>query len=312
MDIRQLRHFLAAIDHGTLMNAADAVHVTQQGLSKSIRALELSLGVSLLERGRFGVRPTPYGEVVANRARIICGYSRLAEQDVRALQAGDAGTVSIGVGPYFERQVVPPTIRKLSRLRPNVSIRVVTGPTNRLIDLLMAGEVDFTVSTPSEKMTFPSDIEAEVMFSERETAVVRATHPIARKKTCSMRDLAVYPWIMSVGAGNERERVTRLLRDNAKEWPPRVVLTDSVDTIVDLLKQDDFVHLCSPELLGVSRPRSSLASVPIDEVIDRRSAILARRKGEQLMPAVVLAQDLVREGCRLVCPDYRRKRINEG
>jgi DNA-binding transcriptional LysR family regulator len=296
MDIRQLRHFLAAVEHGSLLRAAEAVHVSQQGLSKSIRALELSLGATLLDRGRFGVKPTAFGLALAQRARVICGYSKLAEDDIKALKVGDAGTVAIGIGPYFERQVIPAVVLKLSKLRPNVSIRLYSGPTSRLLEWLASGEIDFSVSTPSNRMAFPPEVDVETLFSEREVAIVRAKHPLAKRRECSLKDALSYPWIMSSVANTERDRVTRMLREIANGWPPRVVMVDSVDTIVDLLRQEDFVHLSTPGLLRALR--ADLSPVVIKEITDRRCGMLGKRRGETPMPAVELAMSLVKSECR--------------
>ena len=53
MDIRQLRHFVALVETGTAHAAANDQHISQPGLSSSIKRLENQLGVSLfVRRGR--------------------------------------------------------------------------------------------------------------------------------------------------------------------------------------------------------------------------------------------------------------------
>ena len=50
MNTRQLRHFLAVMDLGTLSAAAEAVHLSQPALSRSLRALEDELRAPLFDR----------------------------------------------------------------------------------------------------------------------------------------------------------------------------------------------------------------------------------------------------------------------
>jgi len=50
MDTRQLRHFVALVETGTAHAAADDQHISQPGLSSSIKRLEQQLGVALFER----------------------------------------------------------------------------------------------------------------------------------------------------------------------------------------------------------------------------------------------------------------------
>ena len=61
MHSRLLRHFLAVIDHGRISAAAEAVHISQPALTKSIHQLETSLGVPLFERRHTELRLTPAG-----------------------------------------------------------------------------------------------------------------------------------------------------------------------------------------------------------------------------------------------------------
>jgi DNA-binding transcriptional LysR family regulator len=60
MNTRQLRHFLALLDTGSLAAAAESVHLSQPALSRSIRALEDMLGVPLFDRNDRRLRPTTY------------------------------------------------------------------------------------------------------------------------------------------------------------------------------------------------------------------------------------------------------------
>ena len=54
MDLRQLRHFVTVARFASFSKAADNLRLTQAALSKSIRTLEHSLGVRLLDRSPSG------------------------------------------------------------------------------------------------------------------------------------------------------------------------------------------------------------------------------------------------------------------
>lgn len=293
MDLRQLRHFLAVVDARSMQQAAEMAHVSQQGLSKSIRALEKSLGVQLLDRGPFGARPTKFGEHLVQRARLICGHSRLAEDDMRAMKMGEIGTVSIGVGPYFESHIMPDVLLSFSRRYPNVSVRLVPGTTDSLVDKVVCGEIDFSVTTPHDRFVFPEEVEPHVLFSEREAAIVRPKHPAARRENARLQDLTIYPWIISATASSERERVTALLKKHGKRWPPRVVLADSVAMIMSLVARDDYVHISAPSLLVGLANVTPLAAIDVVELRDRRTGVLTSRRNETMFPASRVAMELV-------------------
>jgi DNA-binding transcriptional LysR family regulator len=120
MDIKALEHFVAACHHGNLTAAAAELGVTQPALSKSIKRLEASLGVRLVERGRFGVRATPMGDKLVVRARLIAAQLASVEQDVAALRGKHRTEVVLGCGPTEATRLLPRAAAELARVRPEL------------------------------------------------------------------------------------------------------------------------------------------------------------------------------------------------
>ena len=73
MELRQLRYFVAIVDHGSLSRAALILHVAQPALTQQLRQLEEELGVALVERAPRKVMLTAAGHDVVQRARRIVG-----------------------------------------------------------------------------------------------------------------------------------------------------------------------------------------------------------------------------------------------
>lgn len=69
MELKQLQYFVVSVDAGSLSKAAEILYTTQPHVSKTIQKLEISLGISLLKRGKKGVVLTPEGESVYMHAR---------------------------------------------------------------------------------------------------------------------------------------------------------------------------------------------------------------------------------------------------
>jgi DNA-binding transcriptional LysR family regulator len=88
MHSRLLRHFLAVLDHRGISAAAEAVHISQPALTKSIRQLEATLGVALFERHPNGVVPTPFGEILARRVRLMALECQHAVAEIQAITGG--------------------------------------------------------------------------------------------------------------------------------------------------------------------------------------------------------------------------------
>jgi len=69
MDLQQIKYYLAVVDFGTFLAAAEQVHVSQPTLSAGIRKLEDSLNVKLFHRGSRAATLTSAGELFLTHAR---------------------------------------------------------------------------------------------------------------------------------------------------------------------------------------------------------------------------------------------------
>lgn len=285
MDLRQLQHFLAVLEHGSLKRAADVVSVSQQGLSASIKALEDSLGVRLLDRGRLGAVPTAAGRALAEHAQQILGQARLARAELKSLASADSGTAVVGVGPLFAQRLMPAAIRELSAQRPNVSVRVTEGPSDTLCQMLLEGQIDFVASTPSASFEMSPDLESQILFEDYDVPKVRAEHPLARAPRVTLADLAKYPWIFSARYVGDRESVLRMFTKAGIAPPTQLVLTDSVSIITELLRTRDYVHVNGRTFFVREFSTVNCVSLDVPEFGARRVGMIAMRRGGRMAPA---------------------------
>ena len=96
MTLQELRYLVALADKGHFVRAAEACNVGQPTLSTQLKKLEDYLGVTLFERNKHHLGPTPIGEQIIERARLalevveqIRGLAlRGSRSDERAAAAG--------------------------------------------------------------------------------------------------------------------------------------------------------------------------------------------------------------------------------
>lgn len=93
------RTLVEVAERGSFSRAAEALCVSQSAVSRRIQFLEEQYGKRLLERSGNGVRLTPAGQVVLERARRILELEAGLESDLRAL--GDPGAVRFACTPEF-------------------------------------------------------------------------------------------------------------------------------------------------------------------------------------------------------------------
>ena len=96
MDVKKYEVFVSAVDCGSLTKAAEAMGLTQSGVSHIIAAVEAELQLPLLKRTRTGARLTPEGERVIGYLREIVRQEKRMFKEAERLNELAAGTIRIG------------------------------------------------------------------------------------------------------------------------------------------------------------------------------------------------------------------------
>ncbi len=98
MDVRKLRAFIAVMESGLISRAADEIGVTQPAISKTIRSIENDVGVTLFERSKGRLNPTPEAFYLRNVANSIMNQLNEATRflkDYGNMRVGDLRILSI-------------------------------------------------------------------------------------------------------------------------------------------------------------------------------------------------------------------------
>ncbi len=146
MDLRRLSHVVALADTQHFARAAAQVHLSQPAFSRSIQAAENDLGVRLFERDAGGIRPTPAGEFVLERARRLLFDARCMQRDVDLYLDNQLGDTAFGVGPFPAATLMPRVLSELRRLHPQVALRVEESNWVLLLERLRAEDIEFFVA----------------------------------------------------------------------------------------------------------------------------------------------------------------------
>jgi LysR family hydrogen peroxide-inducible transcriptional activator len=187
VNIRDLQYFAAVAELRHFRKAAEKCFVSQPTLSGQLRKLEEELGLSLFERQPKGVRLTAAGENLLPFARAILDQSDRMAQAARALKDPRTGPLHLGVIPTLAPYLMPALVPFTHRLYPKVELFLSELRTSDLLQALEDGRVEAAVlATPVESAHF----ESEPVFTEPFCLAVHEKHPLARKHSLSVDDLA--------------------------------------------------------------------------------------------------------------------------
>ncbi|MBU6188754.1 MAG: LysR family transcriptional regulator [Betaproteobacteria bacterium] len=286
--------FLAAVRHGNLTEAAAELGVSQPALSKSIKALERTLDVRLLDRGRFGVAPTPAGEALLQHGQVVEAELRNATGAIEALKGSRSGHVLVGCGPTEANRLLPQALLQLANSHPELRVTVLYGLNESLMPWVKQGEVDFALSSVPARAT-DAALTHEALFTETGVVVARAGHPLARQRAIAPALLARERWILPRQRELERLAFDDFFTRHGLEPPQAQTETTSTVLMKALVMQSDALTFIPRELIWWEVQARQLVPLNVQGTDWTRIVGITRRRRGSVSPAAMRLVEALRE-----------------
>lgn len=145
MELRQLRYFVAIVDHGSLSRAALVLHVAQPALTQQLRQLEDELGVRLLHRSAQGVLSTDAGKIFYEHAQAILKQVADARSAVTQSAERPSGSVTLGLPHSISGALALPLLTAARATYPEITLQLTEELTGNLSEQLKSGRVNLAV-----------------------------------------------------------------------------------------------------------------------------------------------------------------------
>jgi DNA-binding transcriptional LysR family regulator len=291
MDLRDLRYFetIAELEH--LGRAAQQLHRSPPALTKCIRRLEESLGMSLFERVGRGIRLTSAGQALKRRARILDVAMDDTLREIKAVARGESGRLRIGVAPTMAQYLLPGACRAFLETAHDVTITTLIGMSNFLREALQAGEIDMAITVLSTPAT---GVVAHPIVDDDVVVVAGTNHEIFQRRP-TVPDLARYRWVLPI---ESYDTAIRLFVDAAFRRhnlaPPNVQIeTNSVTFLPNMIATTGLLSFISRRNLGRGHVAAPLREVRLKEMTMRRQFALLYRTDAYMSPAAVRFTELL-------------------
>lgn len=145
MELRQLRYFVAIVDHGSLSRAALVLHVAQPALTAQLRQLEDELGAQLLHRSAQGVLSTDAGKVFYQHAQAILKQVTDARSAVTQSTARPSGSVTLGLPHSISGALALPLLMAARASYPEITLQLTEELSGNLAEQLKSGRINLAV-----------------------------------------------------------------------------------------------------------------------------------------------------------------------
>lgn len=280
LSVRELLAIVAVADSGSFVAATRLLKIGLPTLSRTVKRVELVVGVRLFERTTRRVDITPAGRAFVAIAQRLLSDLQLSLQNLGEVAAEQRGQVAISTFGIFAHEMLPPIFREYLRTRPEIQLQVHAGPFNDVLERVVSGQCDFGITYVD---TLPDTVHRITLRKEPMYVVLPHDHALARNKkaSISLPELQGTP-LVSLPPDTYTRRVLDGAAASASVWLKHAVI---VPGFLDVLS-----HVSAGVGVGV---------VPSGVISD---SFLARLKARPLRPPLSMSIGLIALKSRHLTP----------
>ena len=232
MTITQIEYFVAVCKYHNFSKAGEELHISQPGISKSMRELEEECGVALFERNYNNIVITKEGEILLESALKFLEHFQELDMTVHSLACGKA-ILKIGVVPMCGNTVFPRLHSDFLAAFPDIRIETIEETAAVLYDLLDQHEIDFALCVtnhlPDEHYKY------YILKKSHLELFVPKDSPLAGKETIDLCELANVPLVLFSDHFGQTKYIRRMFSLNGVH-PFVLHQTNQVFTILEYIR----------------------------------------------------------------------------
>jgi DNA-binding transcriptional LysR family regulator len=193
-DLRRLRLVLAAAEYLSFRGAADALDMDKSSVSRGVRDFEDDIGVSLFERGAFGIRLTDAGSGFLDEIVPAMLQIEHAIQFAGASGRVDTGTVRVGIITSLAGGFLRMLMQRYERAHPGVAMDIRDGGRREHLRAIRSRQLDIAFLTGNAEI---AGCDTSELWRERVHVALSNAHPLACRDRLDWPDLRNELFIVS-------------------------------------------------------------------------------------------------------------------
>lgn len=189
MNLNQLKYFVSVAENRSFTKAATQFYISQTAITQQIKALEETIGTSLLDRNTRPIALTPAGEIFLGEAKAILERMEMALYRTVEASTGLEGSLRIGYTKGYERSDLGNKLSSFHHKHPNILLTFHRCDTDVLASGLMNREYDIIFTWDSSNIRQETKLDYHVVEHVPLYLAIYRTHPLAQRKKISRRDM---------------------------------------------------------------------------------------------------------------------------
>lgn len=294
IDPGHLEILFAVVSSGGVTEGAAVLGKSQPSVSRTLSMLETRVGARLFEKGRRPLRPTELCLTLAAEGRSVFEATERASQAIVKYTGGKSGAARVAGSPIFMDGVISSMIAGFQAAFPDVRIDQSYGYAPGLMEQLTSGTIDLAIC-PMASDDVPPDYIFETILPGRNVIACAPSHPLARKSSLKLDDIAAYPWI-APPADSPLYADLRKVLSGIGITDFKVSFTGgSLVSVMTILKGSDSLTVLPYSVVFLQRHLRSLVALPIRIEHPSRQLGLLRRIDRPERPAVARFRKYIKQ-----------------
>ena len=295
IELRHLRYFIAAAEHGSFRKAGTSLGLSQSAISRCIADLEDRIGASLFHRHTWGVSQTYAGRRFLHRARKAIRMIGDGVHDVASAGRSEEGRLRIGIYSSLASGFLSELLRTYGRRYENIRIVMVDGNPAEHVAAIRQLKLDVAFITGTREW---EDCERTPLWSERVFAVLPESHALTGREELRCSDIAGESFIVTEAAPGQEiaDHLVRRLADLGRH-PEIQVQYVSRDNLVPLVALGRGLTLVSEAMTVARFPGVAYRPIP-GEVLPFSAVWSARNDNPAFRRLLSLAKAMALQNSR--------------
>jgi DNA-binding transcriptional LysR family regulator len=216
LHLERLQALHAVSTFGSVTGAAEALRLTPSAVSQQLGKLQRDVGQRLIEPYGRGVRLTPAGTLLAQRAHAILSEVENAESELDRQRNHVIGELEIAGFATAARAILPQTVARLRKQHRQLKLRVSERQPDEAIRLVVAGHLDIALVNDwmNAPLVLPDGVQRVLIMNDPVDLAVPADHPLAGRASVELTELSAEPWITWPYGAICHEWLTQTLRQH--------------------------------------------------------------------------------------------------
>ena len=183
IELRHLLYFKVLAEELHFRRAAEKLFIAQPGLSRQIKQLEESYGVTLFERNKRNVQMTEAGMYLFQEVKELFRHLDQIETQLQSFANGKISTLKLGFIGSAVQTILPQLLVTLKQQQPDIELSLHELANETQLDLLEKKELDLGFVRLSET---PPGLCSLPIHTEHFSLVLPNNHPLLKSPQPSL------------------------------------------------------------------------------------------------------------------------------